>query len=408
MNYQLMHKDIPVVRFRLDDETSAILRIDDVENAEHLPVGIPVRKKQIDRAALNAWWSGRAIPASRQGVKAALNELQVHATQNLLDKCLGLSLSDQYWIRPADSALRWSDVNFFEHPFSDDVGNILFGKGSSGDPVNLMSPDNTSDGWLKKKWTILNGKRCLLKGGSGATQQEPYNEVFASILMRRLGIPHAEYTLTHQDDYPFSVCEDFITPQTELVSAWYVMQTQKKENHVSVYQHCLNCCDALGIPGVREAIDRMLVVDYLLVNEDRHQNNFGFVRNADTLEWLGVAPIYDSGTSLWFDTPTPMINASAARINSKPFKTSHEEQIKLVGSFDWIDWTALEHIGDDFLAVTDGSIFIDEARRAAICSALHKRVEMLKSHADSHVARSSQSCQTHDVQTDVAYSGKTE
>ena len=47
----------------------------------------------------------------------------------------------------------------------------------------------------------------------------------------------------------------------------------------------------------------MIVLDYLIVNEDRHQNNFGVVRNAETLEYLGAAPIYDSGTSLWFDKP---------------------------------------------------------------------------------------------------------
>lgn len=28
-----------------------------------------------------------------------------------------------------------------------------------------------------------------MKGGSGATQQEPYNEVLASSVMERLGIP---------------------------------------------------------------------------------------------------------------------------------------------------------------------------------------------------------------------------
>lgn len=35
----------------------------------------------------------------------------------------------------------------------------------------------------------MNGKRCLIKGGSGATWQEPYNEVIASRIMERLHIP---------------------------------------------------------------------------------------------------------------------------------------------------------------------------------------------------------------------------
>ena len=88
----------------------------------------------------------------------------------------------------ADGQVSWHEVNFFENSFSEDVGNILFGHPSGGGEVSLMSPDNTSDGWLKKKWTIMDGKRFLLKGGSGATQQEPYNEVLASRIMEQLHI----------------------------------------------------------------------------------------------------------------------------------------------------------------------------------------------------------------------------
>ena len=163
-----------------------------------------------------------------------------------------------------------------------------------------------------------------------------------------------------QEDYPYSVCEDFITPDTELVTAWHIMQTQPKPNHVSVYQHYLNCCEAFGIPGVKDSLDRMLVLDYLIANEDRHLNNFGAVRNACTLEWLGCAPIYDSGTSLWFDKPWTMINAGV-KASSKPFKTTHDEQIKLVTSFDWFDITALAGIDEELRELVKGSLFIDAA-----------------------------------------------
>lgn len=288
--YVLMHKNTPVADLQLDTDTGVIRSVGHVYNALHVPVGIPVKKGVIDRSALNTWWTGRAIPASRDRIRDALRELELASTQLLLDKCLGLSLSDQYWICPTSSGVRWEEVNFFQNAFSDDVGNILLGRGSSSGRVSLMSPDNTSDGWLKKKWAILDERRCLMKGGSGATQQEPYNEVLASSVMERLGIPHVTYTLTVQEDYPYSVCEDFITPETELIPAWYIMQTVKRPNHVSVYQHYMDCCEALGIPGVREAVDRMIVLDYLIVNEDRHQNNFGVVRNAETLEYLGAAP----------------------------------------------------------------------------------------------------------------------
>lgn len=400
--YILMHKEIPVAEICLDSATASVSAVRDIFDLAHVPVGIPVKKGKIDRAALNEWWRGRAIPASRAGLRQALEMLHITSPQVLLEKCLGLSLSDQYWLCPSGRQISWHEVNFFENPFSGDVGNILFGQPSGGGAVSLMSPDNTSDGWLKKKWAIIGGKRCLLKGGSGATWQEPYNEVLASRIMERLHIPHVPYTLTVQEDYPYSVCEDFITPDTELVTAWHIMQTQPKPNHISVYQHYLNCCEALGIPGVRDSLDRMLVLDYLIVNEDRHQNNFGAVRNAGTLEWIGCAPIYDSGTSLWFDKPQTMISAGA-KAPSKPFKTTHDEQIKLVSSFDWLDLTALAGICEELRELVNGSLFIDTSRTEAICAALRGRVERLAQVIGERQSFYPVDDTTADVTEDVAY-----
>jgi len=402
--FVLKHKDIPVAEIELDEATGAISSIGNVYNERHVPVGIPVKRGRIDRAALNEWWRGRSIPVSRDGIKEALIELKLATTQKLLDKSLGLSLSDQYWISPLHSSADWSKLNFYENAFSEDVGNILLGRGSSGERLSLMSPDNTSDGWLKKKWTILDGKRCLIKGGSGAIQQEPYNEVLASRLMERLGVPHVSYSLLVQENYPYSVCENFITPQTELVTAWYIMNTRQKPNHVSVYQHYVDCCEALGIPGIVDALDRMIVVDYLIANEDRHQNNFGVIRNAETLEWIGAAPVYDSGSSLWFSKPQALISPTAKLI-CKPFKNDHDEQIKLVTSFDWLDLSALRGIEEEFREILKGSLFIDPARSDALCIALQKRVEMLAQIVNARTPRFWADDRSADVIENIAYSG---
>ncbi len=404
--YILMHKEIPVAEITIDEVSGSIAAVGTLYAEKHLPVDIPVKKHAPDRAALNSWWQGRSIPASRMGIRSALEELKLSSTQMLLEKCLGLSLSDQYWICPKDSGISWHEVKFFKNPFSEDVGNILFGHGSSGDPVSLASPDNTSDGWLKKKWKILNGKRCLIKSGSGATQQEPYNEVLASRIMDRLDIPHVPYSLLMEEGYPYSVCEDFITPETELVSAWHLIQTERKPNHISIYQHYVNCCEKNGIAGIRHSLDQMIVLDYLIVNEDRYLNNFGVVRNAETLEYLGAAPIFDSGTALWFDKPTTMVG-SDARITCKPFKTTHEEQIKLVTSFDWLDIGKLNGIEEEFRELVKDSLFIDEARCDALCVALEKRIRMLEQVRERQ--RTAYAGYTddsgRDVQEDIAYSG---
>lgn len=399
-----MHKNIPVADLALDTASGVIISIDAVYEAAHAPVGVPAREGSMDRGSLNEWWRGRAIPASRSGIRAALSELGVSAPELLLEKCLGLSLSDQYWIRPAGSSLLWENVNFFDNPFSEDVGNILFGKEPGSAEISLMSPDNTSDGWLRKKWKIIDGKRYLIKGGSGSARQEPYNEALASRIMDRLDIPHVSYSLLLEEDYPYSVCEDFITPDTELISAWNIMKTAKKPNHVSVYRHYLDCCSRLGIGGAKDAVNRMLALDYLIVNEDRHLKNFGVVRRADTLEYIGAAPIYDSGTSLWFDRPLPMIHARAKAV-CKPFKNSHDEQIRLVTDFSWLDFSALKGIDEELREIVRGSLFIDEARREALCQGLMDRLGMLEEEALLSTKQAYVERTEFDVAQDVAYSG---
>lgn len=36
---------------------------------------------------------------------------------NLLDKAFGLSLSDQYWLKPYNLDIKYDDINFFDNDF---------------------------------------------------------------------------------------------------------------------------------------------------------------------------------------------------------------------------------------------------------------------------------------------------
>ncbi|WP_251546645.1 HipA domain-containing protein [Pumilibacter intestinalis] len=386
MQCTLLHKRIAVADITLDDATGTIQKIQKVYAPQHLPVGISVRGGVVDRASLNEWWTDRAIPASRSGVRQALETLNVADTKLLLTRCFGLSLSDQYWIRPERAQIEWDDVNFFDNPFSDDIGDALFGRTKKTDGFDFSSPDNTSDGCLKKRWKIINGKRCLIKGGSNPFVQQPFNEVIASEIMERLNIPHVPYMVIWDGDEPYSVCEDFVTKDTELVSAWRIMQTQKKSNSMSVYGHFVYCCKLLGAPDVVPMLDRMIVLDYIIANEDRHLNNFGLLRNAETLEWLGFAPIFDSGSSLGYDKLASQISVSSG-IDCKPFKKHHDEQVKLVSDFGWIDFGKLSDIKDivkSAFSAERAKERVGEKRIEAIAESVARRVEVLQSIAQSH------------------------
>ena len=285
-------------------------------------------------------------------------------------------MSDQYWICPKGSGLCWENVNFFQNEFSKDVGEILFGNEPADRKcINLTSPDNTSDGWLRKKWIIADGKRFLMKGSSGVYQQESFNEVIASAIMRRLGVTHVNYTLTFDGGKPYSLCENFLTPDTELIPAWRVLQTQKQPNNRSYREHFLHCCETLGATGVKQAIDRMLTVDYIISNEDRHFNNFGLIRNVETLEWIGFAPVYDSGTSLWYNTP--FVDSV---VECKPFGNSHAKQIKLVDDLSWFDLHALDGLDDEIIETLSKSEpeRIDEIRRNRIAAVVMERCKQIE------------------------------
>lgn len=384
----LMHKRTQVAELELDDATGFIQKIDTVYAPQHLPVGIPVRKGVADRAALNEWWTDRSIPASRSGVREALEKLEINSTKMLLVRCYGLSLSDQYWICPDGSGLTWDQINFFQNDFSEDIGDVLFGAEKKTDELNFSSPDNTSDGNLKKRWKIINGKRCLIKGGSNPFRQQPFNEVIAAGIMERMKIPHVPYTVTWSDGAPYSVCEDFVTEDTELIPAWRILKTQKKDNSTSVYRHFINCCETLGIKGAVPFLDRMIVLDYIIANEDRHLNNFGAVRNAETLEWLGFAPIYDSGSSLGYDK-MPAQMSSEKEVICKPFKNHHEEQLKLVSDFHWIDFNSLADVGEfitGVLSMDGAEDYMDENRIRTIVRMVCRRIEKLSQQAGSHAA----------------------
>jgi hypothetical protein len=306
------------------------------------------------------------------GIADAFDTLGIYDPSELLTKCFGLSLSDHYWIKPSGSSMKWEDVNFFDNDFSDDIGDVLFGTNTKSSGFDFHSPDNTSDGNLKKRWKIIDGKRCLLKAGSMPYRQQPYNEVIASIIMDRLGIDHVPYSIIHLGNEPFSLCEDFVTKNTELVSAYRILQIRGKENHENDYLHYINTCKELGI-DISSAIDEMIVIDYIIANEDRHFNNFGLIRNAETLEWIGAAPIFDSGTSLWFDRSEDQIKN--AEIKCKPFKKHHSEQIKLVSDISRFDFSKLDGVEDDIRRILEGQ---KSERVELISESVRNRIETLQ------------------------------
>ncbi|MDR1697809.1 MAG: HipA domain-containing protein [Erysipelotrichaceae bacterium] len=247
--------------------------------------------------------------------------------------------------------------------------------------IDLSSPDNTSDGILKKKWKIIGGKRCLIKGSRKPFNQEVANEILAARICKRLGIPFVDYWVIDIDGEKYSVCEDFITSNTELVAAWRITKLIKTDSNTSAYEAFVKKVEELGIVDARKRIDMMLTLDFIIVNTDRHYNNFGLIRDANTMKWLSVAPFFDSGSSMWHADLHSNINPTASHYESKPFNKKLEDQIKHVKDFSWLNFDALDGIEDEFREILEQAIPATAkipARNKALCIALRKRIKLLQ------------------------------
>jgi len=64
-------------------------------------------------------------------------------------------------------------------------------------------------------------------------------------------------------------------------------------------------------------MDYQIITDFIISEYDRHLNNFGIIRNADTLKWIRKAPAFDSGGCLFANKEIPLTDKAllSFRIN---------------------------------------------------------------------------------------------
>ena len=338
MEYLLMHKDIPVALIDLDVNLGTIFKVLHVYSSEHYPYGVPL----YDYVKLNTWFNLRAIPASRDNLKRLLERTGEYSSASLSVKNYSLSLTDHYWVKLPNQTVKWEEINYFDNDFSEDIGNMLFGNKIKDYPLNIKSPDCTTDGALSKRWKILNGKRVLVKSGSSFTRQEVFNEVIASELMYRLDIPHVEYSLLYEGNKPRCASEDFITRDTEYIGAWYFLGMPDDLTMDNFYERYSSRCKDLHLESALIQFDQMLLVDYLLLNCDRHLTNFGFIRDANTLEIISAAPIFDTGSSLGCNLTFSDLQFDDI-CELQPLKITPDMQLEAIRSFSWLDANKLNN-----------------------------------------------------------------
>lgn len=330
-----------------------------------------------NRCALGRWMQGRSIPALRPHVVRRLRDVGVDGPDALLALGTGASLSDQYWLRAEGSELSWREVSFFTNDFDMRLGHYLTAQDSQstarlGDAVAhdlgvaTRSPDSSLGGNLPKRWELHGDTRVLIKRSSSAYGQEPMNEVLASRLCERLGISHVSYE-AHTDGLTWeSSCACMVDDRTELVGAWHAVASCKRRNDESRAAWYVRACARHDLDVAFE-VERMVVVDHIICNFDRHWSNFGVLADAESRTWLRAAPLFDMGESLWCDR-TPSEGLGGYRIprwgGARPFLHDVDRQLShFCADLSWLDPAGLEGFGEEvasslgklkFMSVFDG------------------------------------------------------
>lgn len=383
MKCTLMNKDKEVLVAEYNETLKVFTDIYEVKNIDYAPLILfnNYNKDSNITLILTDWFKGRGIPSWRDDLDLLLAKLNITSPYELLDKAFGLSLSDQYWVKQTDSSIEYKDINFFEHDFEDsDFTNATFGNGlDSSAKISLISPNNTTDGRLKKAWIIENNKRYLLKGGYKNEVMQPFNEVLASMICERLGFDHVTYIVDIVNDRIVSKCECFINTNTELIPAHQILHGKvEKERPYEQYIHIL---EEKGIDNAREKLENMFILDYLILNEDRHLNNFGVIRDVNTLKWLDIAPIFDNGQSLNildYNDEEVIINGQGRFFYTTDNFDFIITKIKDIKRFDLskLDGIVLEF--DELLHSYQGVTKMTDRRINKICTLLMNRINKLK------------------------------
>ena len=378
----LKHKDLDVAMMKMDVRTGMIEYILSVYLPEELPAGCAP-----DGTGLGEWWKLRAIPDSRKGIRQVLSRLSEATSQSLMLSSYGLSLTDHYWIQPVGQELYWKDLNFYENDFGDELGDILTDserERSVSGGISKLSPSASVNGDMMKKWIIRGGGRYLLKVNPNYHSQQAVNEVIAGKLHERLGWKNYvsyEVGTIHISGrkYPCSLSPMFTSVETEFVSAYQIVAAYKVPNDVSLYEALIRQAVSLGADEkeVRAFLEYMILTDFILTNTDRHLNNFGFIYDPRQHRLSGMAPLFDTGNSLFYDYDVIPHGGNLLDIPVNSFSKREADQLHYVKSDAGVKLERLVHFPKEAEALLREYTDMTDERAAETARTIEEKIEYL-------------------------------
>ncbi len=241
---------------------------------------------------LETFISNRKAPKHREHIEKLLKKCNCDSISGYLDVSHALSLNDTFWVKKdTQKDLVWDKVSLYKNKFNTTIAKIAFDGGMYGENFSSTSPEFTTGGTFAKCWVRENGIVKLVKrGSSGAANAglEPYSEFYASQILEALELRHVSYGLSSKNKKIASKCDLFTSEEIGLVPFSALSKNGNIGQVVNFYRE----------KGLYNFIASMFIADSVMLNEDRHLGNFGFLVENNSGKIIDTAPLYDHNLSL--------------------------------------------------------------------------------------------------------------
>ncbi len=158
--------------------------------------------------------------------------------------------------------------------------------------MSSTSPELTTDGSFRKCWRREEGDIFLYKrgvAGAGNAGLEPYCEALASEIIHKADPSSVQYSLLKFHGGTATKCKVFTNEDVGFVPL------RKLVSRGITLDGIVDFFDGIGC---REQFQRMLVLDAITFNVDRHLGNMGVLVDNGTQEILRIAPNFDFNLSM--------------------------------------------------------------------------------------------------------------
>ncbi|MDE6920972.1 MAG: HipA domain-containing protein, partial [Lachnospiraceae bacterium] len=164
--------------------------------------------------------------------------------------------------------------------------------------TSAICPELTTKGLFRKGWVRMGDILYLLKSDKTKDCVNTRMEVLASEILecfenRIDSVTYVSDMKNMMDgEGQVSICKNFVGEDYSFVEAWEVMDYCRRLG-INYREYCM---EQWG-----EAFAGIPVLDYIIVNTDRHTQNYGFMMNNETGKIERLAPLFDFNCALVAD-----------------------------------------------------------------------------------------------------------